>query len=363
MTAMTTYSVALSANTTAYGKRSTRRRRTFVSDGTAASGVLTVGFSRSAAREFSVSLTGTIDFASSLDSYVSGRGTPRLAITGFPITIDATAVAATTFNVDFGAVGSGANVPTTYSLVPGIYVMCVPASNDCFDFSVTPTGTLAFDSSLDARVSGRGTTTLLVGQRPVPPPTVSCVGASAQPVVIATPSDSCGVAIGAGAAAAGACASGNGGPVTCTFDGQATETLGPGVHAVLVVAAGSDGQRVSCTSYVRIVDATPPSLAEAPSPSTLWPPNHKLVLIDLHLQASDNCALAAGPTCAVTSSESPSAPGSGNTNPDIVWNDGALYLRAERSGQGSGRTYTITCTATDTSGNFARKTATVSVPH
>jgi hypothetical protein len=311
---------------------------------------------------FSVSLGGLLGFSASLDGFVSGRNTGTLTVRGFPITIDATGESATTFNVDFGSVGTGPNQATTFSMVPGIYVVCVPASNNCVLFSVTPGGTVDFEAALDSRLSGRGTPTLFIGRRPVaPPPTVACVGQPGAPVTLTAPSNACGVAASGGGA--GACASGNAGPVTCSFDGHAAETLGAGAHTVVVVATGSDGQTATCSSYVNVVDATAPLLNESPSPSTLWPPNHKLVPIDLHLVASDNCALAGPATCSAASSEAPLADGSGHTSVDIVWTDGRLYLRAERSGAGPGRTYTIHCTATDTSGNITSKDATVTVAH
>jgi hypothetical protein len=47
----------------------------------------------------------------------------------------------------------------------------------------------------------------------------------------------------------------------------------------------------------------------------------------------------------------------------VVTGDLTLDLRAERSGTGSGRTYTITVVATDSAGNAsAPKTVTVFVP-
>jgi len=46
-----------------------------------------------------------------------------------------------------------------------------------------------------------------------------------------------------------------------------------------------------------------------------------------------------------------------------VISGGVIKLRAERSGTGSGRIYTITVTATDIAGNIATKTTTCTVPH
>jgi hypothetical protein len=59
--------------------------------------------------------------------------------------------------------------------------------------------------------------------------------------------------------------------------------------------------------------------------------------------------------------------GSGHTSPDIQGtafgtDDREFLLRAERSGTGSGRIYTITYEAEDASGNITTGTTTVSVP-
>jgi endo-1,4-beta-xylanase len=69
----------------------------------------------------------------------------------------------------------------------------------------------------------------------------------------------------------------------------------------------------------------------------------------------------------IASNESASAPGSGSTSPDVQGaafgtDDRQFQLRAERSGQGSGRIYTITYEATDASGNATSGTVTVTVP-
>ena len=56
--------------------------------------------------------------------------------------------------------------------------------------------------------------------------------------------------------------------------------------------------------------------------------------------------------------------GDGHTSDDIqIGEDGSIYLRAERSGTGSDRIYTITYEAVDACGNVAVSSATVTVPH
>jgi hypothetical protein len=65
----------------------------------------------------------------------------------------------------------------------------------------------------------------------------------------------------------------------------------------------------------------------------------------------------------VTSNEPDNGEDDGNTVNDIVIvDDYEFKLRAERSGVGAGRTYTITYEATDSCGNSATASATVFVP-
>lgn len=69
----------------------------------------------------------------------------------------------------------------------------------------------------------------------------------------------------------------------------------------------------------------------------------------------------------MTSSEPDNGPGDGNTTGDITGadlgtDDRSFQLRAERSGSGSGRTYTVVYKATDASGNVATASATVFIP-
>jgi uncharacterized repeat protein (TIGR01451 family) len=103
----------------------------------------------------------------------------------------------------------------------------------------------------------------------------------------------------------------------------------------------------------------------AANPSVLWPPNHKFVNVSVayQIEAADNC----GPfvvTLSVTSNEAINGTGDGDTDPDWeVVNNHLVRLRAERAGNGTGRIYTITITATNSAGQSSSATVPVTVPH
>jgi hypothetical protein len=97
---------------------------------------------------------------------------------------------------------------------------------------------------------------------------------------------------------------------------------------------------------------------------TLWPPNHKLVEV-ARLKANDALSGLSPESLYVygTSNEPEDGRGYRNSTPDIVVSGGRVQLRAERSGTGNGRVYTITASATDQAGNSAMTTVTCTVPH
>jgi hypothetical protein len=116
-------------------------------------------------------------------------------------------------------------------------------------------------------------------------------------------------------------------------------------------------------------DNEKPSLAPEVNKTILWPPNHKMVkiIIDTHAwDNSGNTVLSAS----VTSNEPEDGLGDGDVAPD--WTKPAinqktgiitLQLRAERSGTGNGRIYTIAVTATDAAGNSNTTFLNIIAPH
>jgi hypothetical protein len=96
----------------------------------------------------------------------------------------------------------------------------------------------------------------------------------------------------------------------------------------------------------------------------LWPANHKYVDVAATVVVSDNFDPSPTVTLvSVTSNEPDNGEDDGNTVDDIVIvGDYEFELRAERSGVGTGRTYTITYEATDSCGNSTTGSAVVSVP-
>lgn len=147
-----------------------------------------------------------------------------------------------------------------------------------------------------------------------------------------------------------------GNTATVTIPAEGTTTL----KYYAVDYAGN--QETAKTLTIR-VDRTAPVVLGLPSTCSLWPPDHRLVQV-ASVSARDAVSGLAGPVAiTVTSNEPTDSQGDGHSGPDIVISGGVIKLRAERSGTGSGRIYTITVTATDIAGNIATKTTTCTVPH
>ena len=152
--------------------------------------------------------------------------------------------------------------------------------------------------------------------------------------------------------------------VTSLIYSQDSGTLFPlGTTTVNVTAKDAAGNTSDGSFTITVVDTTAPAIASVTrSSATLWPPNHQMVPITVSAVVSD----AVGSSLKivnVTSSEPDNGLGDGDTANDIqITGNLTVNLRAERSGKGNGRVYTITLEARDAAGNTSQATCTVSVP-
>jgi hypothetical protein len=142
---------------------------------------------------------------------------------------------------------------------------------------------------------------------------------------------------------------------THTFTLQVNDTINP-IQSKSVIA--------------NITDSEAPILAPVASKSILWPPKRKMLPITITVNAYDNSGGPLTLSAIVSSSEPTSGLWPNDLSPDwtlpiIDQETGTidLFLRAECSLQCSVRTYTITITAEDESGNQSTSTLEIIAPH
>lgn len=131
------------------------------------------------------------------------------------------------------------------------------------------------------------------------------------------------------------------------------------------VTAINGGGVSTCSFTVTVNDTEAPVISNVSvDPSVLWPVNHKMRNVAVTYSSTDNCPGTVTCVLSVTSNEAVNSAGDGNTSPDWeIVNNQSVKLRAERSGTGTGRIYTITIRCTDRAGNTGVATTTVMVPH
>ena len=149
-------------------------------------------------------------------------------------------------------------------------------------------------------------------------------------------------------------------------------TTAMGTHAFTLTVTDPGGLSAMATTHVTVRDTAPPALRVTLSPDALWPPNHRLVQITATVETSDSCdANPAVTLVSITSNEQDNGLGDGDEPNDIQAVNGGpiafgtnvstFLLRAERSGMGTGRIYTVTYMVRDASGNETLASAQVSV--
>jgi hypothetical protein len=142
-------------------------------------------------------------------------------------------------------------------------------------------------------------------------------------------------------------------PVTST-SGCGSTTISTDTTGVTLTCTATSAGGTASNSVTIKRDTRRPRIVGLPAPHSckLWPPNHKLVKVAT--------VTALGGTLDLSVSSNQPTGGS----PDwVIGADGSIRLRAERSGHGRDRVYTITARATDTAGNTTTRTATCVVPH
>jgi hypothetical protein len=115
------------------------------------------------------------------------------------------------------------------------------------------------------------------------------------------------------------------------------------------------------------VNHPPECVAEA-DPEVLWPPNHKMVAVDIVGVTDPDGDPVSIVVKSIRQDEPVNTVGDGNTAPDASGvNTSTPKVRAERSGAphvpGDGRVYHIKFVATDPHGATCTGTVTVCVPH
>lgn len=111
------------------------------------------------------------------------------------------------------------------------------------------------------------------------------------------------------------------------------------------------------------VDTTPPTISVSLSPSTLWPPNGKLVAVTATISVKDDYDPAPEIKLESITPSEMSAPDD-ISDAALGTDDRQFMLKATRDGNNmAGRVYMVIYSATDASGNQSIATATVTVPH
>ncbi len=170
-------------------------------------------------------------------------------------------------------------------------------------------------------------------------------------------------------------------PITVTW--SCADTLSGVVEAEVTETLTTEGANLSLTGQCvdqagntaehtvegLNLDMTPPEFTCSADPSAMWPPNHKLVDVDVTIVFSDATSGTDGFWLTAATSNEPDAGLDDEDLPNDIQgfavgtDDTSGRLRTERWDEGTGRIYTLDYAAQDLAGNSATCSTTVTVPH
>jgi uncharacterized repeat protein (TIGR01451 family) len=160
----------------------------------------------------------------------------------------------------------------------------------------------------------------------------------------------------------------SGSSIAITLVAEVTCSLADGTvisNTATVNSSTPDANPNNNSTTASVVASNPPPVISNLSVDrpVLWQPNHEMVDVTVSYDVTDNCG-ATTTSLAIASNEPVNGNGDGNTSTDWeVVDEHHVRLLAERSGNGDGRIYTITITATDSAGGSSSQRVTVTVPH
>ena len=142
------------------------------------------------------------------------------------------------------------------------------------------------------------------------------------------------------------------GPLSATL-----RALGGRTYTLNVKCSDTAGNQASAAVAVFVPpDTTAPEISDVvASPGAIWPPNGKMVAVNLGVTAGDDVDEA--PQCELKSIVS----NGGAANDAVVTGPFSANVRAEKNGDGSVRTYTLKVACWDVAGNTSWGSATVVV--
>jgi hypothetical protein len=269
-----------------------------------------------------------------------GDKEPPVILVPLPITAEAT---------------SPAGAAVTYSVVAidnfdgPVPVVCAPLSGSTFALGTTTVNCSAHDAAGNV-----GTASFTVTVRDTTPPVLHL------PAPITVTADANCTAVVTYAATATDIVDVTDAVVCAPASGS---TFVLGTTTVTCSSTDAHGNTAHGSFTVTVNDTTPPTVTSvSASPQNLWPDNHRMVDVTVTVVATDNCDAAPVSRIVSVSSNQPiTGPGSGNTNPDyVITGNLTAQLRAERTAN-QDRTYTLTISTTDFSGNVTTTTTTVVV--